>query len=394
MDNEKKIENILINVYSKSIEEIEKDKGKSFLTNNLSENQKEWLLEIILKSESFKAIITVLTTSLVKKIENPQQDVRKHRSQFQGGYSGRTLDTKFITPFFKQYFNKFAMKESGWLTRSLEQPYPFNLDFPGRIKDPKVKDSFLKILHDIEVNKANPESYLIALFIMLNLKIISHQQLFSKNINKIDNEKNLTINFVIESLKQHFFSEYKSLGASKLPVIALYSVYEILIKDIARYRGKKLLPLKSHIASDIKAKEIGDIEIVDETTGAIFEGIEVKHEKSIDFLMLHDVYEKIKGISSIKRYYILTTAEPNIKKEEKNKILKRITEIKEEHGCEIIVNDLIKSIKYYLRLLEKPEQFLNYYYKNLQKEFLNSAEIKEEHVIKWQEIIKEIKGQS
>jgi hypothetical protein len=47
-----------------------------------------------------------------------------------------------------------------------------------------------------------------------------------------------------------------------------------------------------------------------------------------------------------------------------------------------------------LRLLEKPEQFLNYYYENLKKEIFNSAEIKEEHVIKWQEIIKEIQGQS
>lgn len=35
-----------------------------------------------------------------------------------------------------------AMKESGWLTRSLEQNNPYELDFPGKIQNKNVKAAF------------------------------------------------------------------------------------------------------------------------------------------------------------------------------------------------------------------------------------------------------------
>ena len=62
---------ILEHTYRQATEEIAKDGGKSFL-NTLNKEQKEWLITIADKSESFKAVVTALTTSLTKKIENPQ----------------------------------------------------------------------------------------------------------------------------------------------------------------------------------------------------------------------------------------------------------------------------------------------------------------------------------
>ncbi len=94
---------ILEKYYRIAFDEFKKDNGQSFL-NNLDNNQKDWLFVISSKAESFRAIITTLTTSLVKKIENPEQDVRYHRNGLEGGYSGRTYDTKFVTPFFKKHF--------------------------------------------------------------------------------------------------------------------------------------------------------------------------------------------------------------------------------------------------------------------------------------------------
>ncbi len=49
-----------------------------------------------------------------------------------GGFSGRTVDTQFITPVLKK-IDLPSMAESGWLTRSLEQPYPYTLDYKGKI---------------------------------------------------------------------------------------------------------------------------------------------------------------------------------------------------------------------------------------------------------------------
>jgi DNA (cytosine-5)-methyltransferase 1 len=387
MNNIKDINLILEKAYKIAIEEVEKNNGELFL-KRLTNNQFNLLFKIVSNVESFKAIVTVLTTSLVKKIENPKQDIRYHKKELKGGYSGRTLDTKFVTPFFKKYFSRFAMKESGWLTRSIEQPHPFTLKFPGKIRNKEVKQAFLQILHDIEENKANPENYLIALFILLRREIIRSGALLSRHI--LNKKKDLTINQIIESLKEHFFTTYKGAGASRLPVIAIYSIYEILIRDIARYKDKKLLPLKSHVASDIKSKEIGDVEIIDNKKKSIFEGVEIKHGIPIDFLMVRDVYEKIKDVS-IERYYILTTSEPNIKKGQEDKVLQLINEIRKSHGCEIVVNGLIPSLKYYLRLVHNLDEFLDRYSKNIKIEASTSTVIKLEHLEKWNEIIKRLK---
>jgi len=377
---------ILISFYKKAIKEIEKDSGKSFF-RKMKDSQQKWLVTIVSKAESFRAIVTVLTTSLVKKIENPKQDIRYHKNELRRGYSGRTFDTKFITPFFKKFFTRFAMKESGWLTRSIEQPHPFTLKFPGKIRNKDVKQSFLQILHDIEEDKAKPENYLLALFILL-LREFKKSDSLLLNTHLFFKKEALTIDLITECLKEHFFTKYKSAGASMLPVIAIYSIYEILLKDITRYKNKKLLPLKSHVAADVKAKEIGDIEIIDKKKDVIFEGVEIKHGIPIDSLIVRDVYEKIKD-TPIERYYILTTAEPNIKKGEENQVYRLVIDIRNNHGCEVVVNGLIPSLKYYLRLINNLKEFIARYSKNIKKEASISTVIKIEHIEKWNEIIKQ-----
>jgi DNA (cytosine-5)-methyltransferase 1 len=184
--------------YKKAIDEIGKDDGKSFL-ERLRDEQRKWLTTIISKAESFRAIVTVLVTSLVKKIEDPKQDIRYHKNELKRGYSGRTFDTKFITPFFKKFFPRFAMKESGWLTRSIEQPYPFTLRFPGKIRNKDVKYSFLQILHDIEENKANSEDYLAAVFILLLREIKKSDSLLLDTRLSVK-KKMLTIDAIIKYL--------------------------------------------------------------------------------------------------------------------------------------------------------------------------------------------------
>jgi DNA (cytosine-5)-methyltransferase 1 len=105
---------------------------------------------------------------LVKKIEDPTQDVRYHKTELPNGYSGRSFDTSYVTPFIAEKFQRFAMKSgSGWLTRSLEQAHPYTLTYPGRILDKAVREAFLQILNDIEENLVNPQKYLHAIFTSL-----------------------------------------------------------------------------------------------------------------------------------------------------------------------------------------------------------------------------------
>lgn len=374
---------ILEGAYNKAIKEVKKDNGKSFIAS-LDATQRGWILKVAEKSESHKAIVTALTTSLVKKIEDPKQDVRYHKHELNGGYSGRTLDTNYVTPFFKKEFRRLAMKESGWLTRSIEQPHPFTLDFPGKIRDKNVKESFLQILNDVEENKTNPEKYLVALFILL----IQITALNQTELKQIAFDSGVTIVQIVDCLKLHFFEKYPVSGASRLPAVAIYSIYQILMGDMARFKGKKLLPLRSHISPDARARGIGDVEVVDENED-YFEAIEIKHRIPIDSIMIGDAFEKFKETPT-KRYYLLTTAEPNIKNGEEQEVKEIVEKIKNEHGCEVIVNGLIPSLKYYLRLLKDPNKFIDNYTKNLQKEFSKTTEIKEIHIKTWKRIIEEM----
>ena len=65
------------------------------------------LKTIYLNLESHKGVWTTLITSVVYKINYPEQDIRKHKIEFSGGYSGRSYDTKFITPVLKKKWITF-----------------------------------------------------------------------------------------------------------------------------------------------------------------------------------------------------------------------------------------------------------------------------------------------
>jgi DNA (cytosine-5)-methyltransferase 1 len=346
----------------------------------LSPTKREWVKVVVAGAESQKAVLTVLVTSLVKKIEMPSQDIRYHKVELPNGYSGRSFDTEYVTPFIREKFSRLAMKESGWLTRSLEQVHAFTLDFPGKIRNTSVKNAFLHILNDIEENQASPEEYLLALFELL-IDYTENSKIIIEPILR-DSSDSISIENIIEMLLDHFFHSYGVSGASRLPVLAIYSAHELLM-GYDRYIGKELCPLKSHTTSDTKSSGIGDIEVLDEQ-GNFFEGVEIKHGIPITPMLVQDAFDKFAN-TEVCRYYLLTTAEPEM--EDVDAIRALIYKLRSEHGCEIIVNGIIPSLKYYLRLLNDPVMFLDCYGGNLQADFDISTDVKRIHLQYWDELL-------
>lgn len=111
----------------------------------------------------------------------------------------------------------------------------------------------------------------------------------------------------------------------------------------------------------------------------LYEIVEIKFDISIDSIMLSDVYKKISQ-TKIQRCYILSTS--GIEKGDENNIVEKISKIRKEHGCQIIVNGIFDSLKYYLRLLSNTDDFLNKYTEILQ----SNHEVKYEHKIAWNTI--------
>lgn len=358
-------------------------KAASVMTDDdicLGEDQRLWADTISEKEETFKGVYTVTVTSLVYKCLHPDQDIRLHQANMDNGYSGRSFDTKYITPFLKQKKFFGAMKESGWLTRSLEQNLPYDLDYPGKINSKKVKTSFLNILNDVEVNNANPKEYLLKIFFnSISLK----EKKAVKLINPIVSESSIDINTIMELLNRHFYYKYKSRGASILPVVALYSVYECIVEELRRFKGKKLQKLASHTSSDRSSGNTGDIVVLN-SDNTLYEVVEVKFDIAPDYIMVDDGYKKICE-TPIQRYYILSTM--SAKDDEIDEIYELIEKIRKEHGCQVIINGVIPTIKYYLRLLEDTDKFIEKYIKNLEED----EEINYEHKIAWNNMLSEYK---
>lgn len=342
----KEINDFLESRYTKAMDLAS---GKGEITSDIDTNVKTLLDVVIKNSEPRTGVYTVLFTSIAYKCLNPQQDIRLHQEQLEGGYSGRTFDFKYITPFLRS--KKFpSMKESGWLTRSLEHAAPYSLDYNGKITPKELKAAFLRIIDMVETKKVKAEDVLLYLLQALILQRDAHAV-------SLAIPQNLSINNVMELLIAHFKYKYTAKGASRLPVLALYAVYQCMTKEMKRYDGKTLLEIESHTSADARSGRMGDIDIVDEK-GNAFEAVEVKFDIPISHEIVQTTKAKILS-SRIERYYILSTKE--IVKEDKEKIDADVQQLKNTHGCTLVVNGVIPSLKYYLRLITDLTQFVENY---------------------------------
>lgn len=341
--------------------------------SNLNQETIDNIAVIGEKLSSQKGVFTVLVTLITHKILYPKQDIRYHQSNMEGGFSGRSIDTKYITPTLKE-LGLPSMAESGWLTRSLEQPYPYLLTYNGKISNKSVKKAFLEVLDYIQ---KYPKKSTSVLRLLLNQAIAAKKRL-AVLITPLTNPERLTIQKVEEALNIHFNTNFKIHGGSKLPVLAFYGIYKLLINEVRRYENCTLLKLGSHTASDRTSKSSGDIEIL--KNNLPFEAIEVKLDKQIDSNMVRIAIEKIHRFN-LERYYILSHV--GIKTRDKDEIKNLIDETRKNHGCQIILNGVISTLKYYLRLIGDTQQFIETYSKLVEED----SELKRVHKMAWNNII-------
>jgi DNA (cytosine-5)-methyltransferase 1 len=189
---------------------------------------------------------TNIVTSLAIKIAQPEVDIRYHQVQIQNqtprpaGFNFRGVSEIAVFPWLNEH--NFDGAKSGWQTRTFERPKPYMLDYDENIGD--IKEAFLSIYNEIEVNGQSAED---ALIYLLYLQLVQRE---SKKII-LSTPRTTDINLITYLFRQHFFFPYKaSKGAARLPVLALYAIYTVLIRQIERYQGMELKPLEDHSAAD------------------------------------------------------------------------------------------------------------------------------------------------
>jgi len=373
---------ILENLLEKAIVNLSAEKRKKY--NEIIVENVDVLIKDIDKN---KSLISAMVTSMLKKIINPEQDIRLHRTDFEKGYSARSLDTDITTPFFKKHFPKYANKESGFLSMATRSQIPWTKKDGKRIRtraSDEFMDSFLEIFHVIENNVIKPDDALMYLFEKLYDISLRQKRIYDETIETSDFVDVININTILSMLSNHFSMKL----SSRLPVIAIYSIYEQLFKQVKRYENKILRPLNVHTSSDKHG--YGDIEIwnKDDTP---FEMVEIKHNISIERNLVFDVVKKSEN-TNISRYYILTTAKDNFtSQEEENYINKFILKIKKDTDLELIANGIFTSLKYYLRFIDDYKEFIKTYTRNIIADSKNSTEIKDFHILKWKDILSQYK---
>jgi len=361
--------------------ELYQNSSNSHLHNSLPNKLKEDIRTIAENCFKQKGVFTVVITLAIHKILYPKQDIRLHQSSMENGFSGRSLDTKYITPTLKE-LGLPSMAESGWLTRSLEQPYPYDMNYNGKISDISVKNSFLRTVDFIQNNPQMVSSLILNLLKIVRKKVSENKV----RITPLNNPKSLNIDDIIKLLENHFSYDYKTRGGSKLPVIAFYAIFKSIVAEVSRYKDCYLGELGSHTASDLTSKTAGDIEIYD-SNKKLIEAIEIKHSKIIDVNIVRVAVEKIHKFNPI-RYCIFSFN--NVKKEDVEKIANIIKSVEFEHGCQIIVNGIIPTLKYYLRLILRLSDFVENYRKLVEED----EELKKIHKDKLVEFFQNLNNRS
>ena len=323
---------------------------------------------IVDNSENAHGAVAVLVTLLVKKISDPNQDIRNHRLDLPGGFSGRGLDSRFVTPFIRSH-QLTSRRSSGWLTRAFEQPFPYSLDYSANISPRVVKDAFLRIVDAVENGRCDAFDALSRIFTGLIEKRERNTSI------ALARPVNLTVSDTVSKIEQHFSSG--AAGASRLPVLAIYALLKVVVDETERYNNCEVMPLESHTSPDTGSGLIGDVHIQDEN-GRICEGVEVKHEIPVTEGLIDDAYEKFRNLP-INRYYILTTHSSGLSPELDDKI----AEVRLQHGCQVIVNGVIPTLKYGLRVVTSTSRFVDEYVSAVETDAVVSYELKQS----WNQIV-------
>ena len=319
-----------------------------------------------------------LLTLLIYKNVNPQQDIRHLKSEHETGFSARTFDTLVTVPFLERHSLPKSV-ESHWMTRTFSFENAWTRDVALKTQPKHVGVDLIEIVNSLE-ELAPKERPRVAKQLA---SIVLTRLVEERNKSRIPCERprNLTVSGVVSLLSEMLQRGYTS-GAPRLPQLMIYAVYAAIVDSGAgRYDGMELEPLGRLRSADRKSGTVGDV-VVTDPQGRPFEAVEVKFEREITDMIVAEAADKVKH-ADVKRYLILSTV--GIKPSEAAMIDARVANFRRSNGCEIIVNGVLETLKYYIRLLPDPFDFTQRFVRLLESD----PDLGYEHRVAWNELVQQ-----
>ena len=172
-------------------------------------------------------------------------------------------------------------------------------------------------------------------------------------------------------------ARYYKTNSPRLPQLAMYAMYQCLVDSVLRYDGCDLEPLKRMKSADRKSGTVGDIVLL--RSGLPAEAVETKLGEPITEMMVLQAIDKIRT-ATVDRYFILSTA--GVRGDEADVIRERCDAFRKSNGCEIIVNGVLETLRYYMRLIESQAEFVSRYAQLVEVD----ADPDYEHRVAWNEL--------
>ena len=317
-----------------------------------------------------------LLTLALYKAAFPTQDIRRVKAEHEGGFSARTIDSAITVPFLMKHSLPRSV-ETHWLTQTFSiAAAPWERTIVLKTSPSKAGLLLIDVANVIEEAEGTDEqrrvARLVAVLILTRLiRVRNRSQV------PITRPKNLTIDATVGLLEAHFARKYKA-GAPRLPQLAIYAAYECLVRDgTGRFKDAALEQLGRMKAADRKSGTVGDIVV--SRQGLPIEAVETKLGVQIGLSVVGEAMEKVKS-AAVHRYYILSTA-GYIPGEQKI-VSDRIEAFRKSNGCEIIVDGVLETVSYSLRVISSTTAFIDSYAELLGKD----QDLDYEHRIAWNEL--------
>ena len=248
-------------------------------------------------------------TLAIYKILHPEQDIRSHKVEYENGFSARGVDHNVTVPFLIQKGLPYNV-DTHWLSQTLSYSQPYMPDVILKTVPKKVGPDFIITANMIQ--NADSTERVKKITILILEKMIEER---NKGNIPLTKPKNLSIDQIMEILH--------------------------------RQRMK---------TANRKSGTVGDIDLWE--NGRPIEAVEIKYEIPVGIAHVSEAIQKVQT-ESVERYFILSTAKPD--SNEWDEVQKLISDFRKSNGCEIIVNGVYETIKYYLRLLKSTNEFVNAY---------------------------------
>jgi len=311
----------------------------------------------------------VALTLCAYKAFQPSQDIRYDRTEYEGGFSARSYDAAVTVPILMRESLPHS-SSSHWLTRRFAEA-PFLIDSEIRTVPKKAGPMLLEVLDEVQRRADREVARAAAVLLLVNLFEVR-----ARNKVRLTRPKNLTIEEVERLLETHFGHGYES-NSPRLPQLAVYAMYQCLVRSIDRYRDRQLDPLMRMKAADRKAGTVGDVVLSDDSVP--YEGAEVKFGMPIDVGHVQEAIEKLRA-ASVERYFLLATQ--GVRGEDQESIDELCRAFRKSNGCELIPDSVVTTIGNRLRDLKSVDEFI-YAYADLVEE---DPDLEYEHRIAWNEL--------